>query len=194
MNCNIVKDLIPLYIDECCSEESAQTVRAHLASCPACAGVYARMTANAGLPEQAPKPANMGRISQWKASVLQSGLLFASFLLTVVGVALEAATPFGEKNGLWALALIVPATGLLLSLASWFFVRLFRSRKAFARCALAATLCLSACGYLWAILHYGPDAVKQQPGPLCAGLALTAVFCVLSRFLSDRYAVLLGKE
>lgn len=32
MNCDIVKDLIPLYIDGCCSEESKIAVKEHMMS------------------------------------------------------------------------------------------------------------------------------------------------------------------
>ena len=40
MNCNIVKDLIPLYIDGCCSEESVAAVEEHINSCPQCKEIY----------------------------------------------------------------------------------------------------------------------------------------------------------
>ena len=36
MNCDIIKDLLPLYIDECCSEESANEVKKHLEKCKEC--------------------------------------------------------------------------------------------------------------------------------------------------------------
>ena len=36
MNCNIVKDLIPLYIDGCCSEESEKVVEEHIGDCDDC--------------------------------------------------------------------------------------------------------------------------------------------------------------
>lgn len=36
--CDIIKDLLPLYIDEVCSEDSAAAVEAHLEICPACKG------------------------------------------------------------------------------------------------------------------------------------------------------------
>ena len=194
MNCNVIKDLIPLYIDECCSEESMMLVREHLASCPSCASAYARMNSDAEMPERTASPIKMGRVREWKASVLQSALLFSSFLLIVIGVALEAATPFGARNGCWALALIIPATALMLSLANWFFVRIYKSRKSFVRSSPAITLCIAICGYLWSVFHYGLDVLKQAPMFLLAGLAATAVFCIVSRLLSERYALMLGKD
>ncbi|MDE6699763.1 MAG: zf-HC2 domain-containing protein [Acetatifactor sp.] len=35
-NCNIVRDLLPLYLEELCSEDSRSYVEAHLAQCEAC--------------------------------------------------------------------------------------------------------------------------------------------------------------
>ena len=36
MNCKIVQDLLPLYHDGVCSEESRRAVKEHLAGCEAC--------------------------------------------------------------------------------------------------------------------------------------------------------------
>ena len=35
-NCDIVKDLLPLYADDVCSGESRKAVEEHLNSCPDC--------------------------------------------------------------------------------------------------------------------------------------------------------------
>lgn len=35
-SCNIIDDLLPLYLESCCSEDSAILVEQHLKSCPAC--------------------------------------------------------------------------------------------------------------------------------------------------------------
>ena len=40
-NCNITKDLLPLYIDEICSEDSQKYVSEHLLACEACRETYA---------------------------------------------------------------------------------------------------------------------------------------------------------
>ena len=45
MNCNIVRDLLPLYHDGVCSEESRRAVEEHLAGCEACRQVLADMDA-----------------------------------------------------------------------------------------------------------------------------------------------------
>ena len=42
-NCEIIKDLIPLYVDEVCSPESRAAVEAHLGECASCSGLYEKM-------------------------------------------------------------------------------------------------------------------------------------------------------
>jgi hypothetical protein len=49
--CEIIKDLLPLYVDEVCSEESRAAVAAHLAECGACRECYAAMLAADGVPD-----------------------------------------------------------------------------------------------------------------------------------------------
>ena len=206
MDCNVIKDLIPLYIDGCCSEESARLVREHITSCDACKKLLEEMQVPSDLAAVPKAPTAMTRVNDWKASVLQSVLLFFSFALVAFGVALEAQTPVGPTNGFWALNLIVPATGFMLSLVNWYFVRLYRSGRSFANASLAATLGVTVCAYLWAWFHYGvnpfgpaaaQNAADQLIGsPILAGLGiiLTAAFCILSKVLSCRYAEMLGKE
>ena len=42
--CNIIKDLLPLYVDNVCSEESKEIMEQHLAECPGCKVYYISMT------------------------------------------------------------------------------------------------------------------------------------------------------
>ena len=44
-NCGIIDDLLPLYVDGACSEESKAAVEAHLTSCEACRRELERMRA-----------------------------------------------------------------------------------------------------------------------------------------------------
>lgn len=206
MNCNVVQDLLPLYIDDCCSADSAAIVKEHLAHCPQCQAACEKMRACPNTPPETSAPVTFSRVNTWRASVLQSTLLFVSFGLVALGVALEAATPLGLMNGFWAFSLVIPATGFLLSLANWYFVRLYPSRKAFSRCSLLLTLGLTLCGYVWAGVHYGLPSVKIVAADglwdlLSAlafhygiGVLLTAAGCVLSKVLSDLYGKMLGKE
>ncbi len=193
MNCNVIKDLLPLYADQCCSEESTQLVNEHLKMCTACRTNFEQMQKSF-----IAKPIEMGtlqpkRISQWKASLLQSIALFVTFTIITLGVTLEASTPRGETNGLWAIALIVPATGALLSLPNWFFLRLYPSRKSFSLVSCLLTVgSISAC-YAWAWLHYAHGIAMNAP-QIWLGAALSISLCLLSKTLSSRYALLLGKE
>lgn len=43
ISCSIAKDLLPLYIDEILSEESSQTIEAHLQACESCKREYETM-------------------------------------------------------------------------------------------------------------------------------------------------------
>ena len=51
-SCNIVQDLLPLYIDEACSEESREMVEAHLKECEACREVFEQMKENLKFPAE----------------------------------------------------------------------------------------------------------------------------------------------
>ena len=51
MKCEIIRDLLPLYIENLCSEESCREVEAHLASCGRCRAEYRNMTAEVPVAE-----------------------------------------------------------------------------------------------------------------------------------------------
>lgn len=44
--CEIVQDLIPLYVDGACSEASAEMIKEHLANCAHCREIYQQMNSN----------------------------------------------------------------------------------------------------------------------------------------------------
>ena len=193
MNCNVIQDLLPLCVDACCSQESRELVMGHIESCPECRRAYEAMGKLYRSQQVEQKHVKFRRISGWKASVLQSVMLFVSFAIITLGVILEGSTPTGNTNGLWAVALIVPATGYLLSLANWFFVRVYKSRKMFSYGSCIATLTITLLGYVWATIHYAGGIAMSSPLVWC-GVVLSAVFCVLSKVLSNQYALLLGRE
>lgn len=210
MNCNVVKDLIPLYIDRCCSEESEKIVKEHIESCDACKKLFNDMNVSSDMISVSGAPVTLSKINDWKASVLQSVLLFILFAMVTVGVALEAKTPYGFTNGFWAQNIVIPATGFMLSLANWYFVRLYKNKKRFSDCSLIATFCITVCAYIWSAFHYELFSFKlissigflDYVKAMCSyiihfcsiGIILTIVFCMLSKFLSGKYASMLGKE
>lgn len=209
MNCNIVKDLIPLYIDGCCSEESEKIVKEHIRDCDDCKKLLEDMKSPYDIVTVSESPKTFSKLNDWKASVLQSVLLFLSFALITVGVALEARTPSGIGNGFWALNLVIPATGFMLSLANWYFIRVYKSRKCFSNYSLIATLGITLSAYIWSGFHYEINLFDLFAGNDFAnvlemlhallllngiGILLTVVFCILSKTLSNQYAKMLGKE
>ena len=209
MNCNIVKDLIPLYIDGCCSVESEKLVSEHIICCDNCKKLLDDMKTSLDINSVPKSPKAFSKLNNWKASVLQSVLLFLSFALITIGVALEARTPSGIGNGFWALNLVIPATGFMLSLANWYFVRVYKNRKSFSNYSLIATLGVTLCAYIWSGFHYEMNLIDLFAGNDFAnvleilhallllngiGILLTVVFCTLSKTLSNQYAKMLGKE
>ena len=196
MNCNVIKDLIPLYVDECCSEESALIVEEHVENCPECKRLYENMKKPlAGAPAtDTYTPKKLGKINLLKASILQSVLFFVSFALITIGVALEAVTHTGTTNGNFSFSLVIPSTGFLLSLANWYFLRLYKSRKVFSNFSFGITLAITACAYIWAIIHYELNFLSALGTFFSKGLILTVLFCALSKILSDVYAKMIGKE
>ncbi len=210
MNCNIVKDLIPLYIDGCCSEESEKVVEEHIRDCDDCKRLLEDMKSSSDIVTVSDSPKTFSKLNDWKASVLQSVLLFLSFGLITIGVALEAKTGSGLMNGFWALNLVIPATGFMLSLANWYFVRVYKNRKRFSYFSLITTLGITLCAYIWSVFHYEMEdlleifsecnfveALDVMQGVLFLnglGIVLTFVFCILSKTLSNQYAKMLGKE
>ncbi|MGN0295440.1 MAG: zf-HC2 domain-containing protein [Lachnospiraceae bacterium] len=49
INCEIVKDLLPLYVDGVCTQESRKAVEEHLESCKTCQEMHDRMTKDLGM-------------------------------------------------------------------------------------------------------------------------------------------------
>lgn len=209
MNCNVIKDLIPLYIDGCCSEESNKIVKEHLESCDSCKQLFNDMNTTSDNISVTEPPIAFNKVNEWKASVFQSVLLFVSFGLITFGVALESKTPSGFNNSFWALNLVVPVTGFMLSLANWYFIRVYKSRKSFSICSFFITLGITICAYIWSGFHYEINLIELFFGDKSVGfiditecilflngigILLTVVLCALSKILSNQYAKMLGKE
>ena len=202
MNCNVIKDLIPLYIDKCCSEETGRLVEEHIAGCESCRRVLEEMTGEAAEAEApSPVPAKSSRVNEWRASVIQSASLFISFAMIIAGVMFEAATPTGEKNGAWLFALIIPATAFMLGLANLYFVRFYKSRRGFALASSCITFVLALLGFYWGVTHYGVMGAIGTTGlssslawGIGVGIALTFALSAAAAVLANVYAKSLGKE
>lgn len=206
MNCNIVKDLIPLCIDNCCSEESTAEVKKHIECCEECKKNFDSMTSDF-TEEKRFDIRKYTKINDWKASVLQSVLFLFSFLLITFGVYIEAGTDFIDYgNGLAAFNAVVPATAFMLSLVNWYFVKFYKSKKLFSWCSCALTIIITVFAFAWCAFHYKINIIDIFSGVsfidfiegisflFGIGIILTAVFTVLSKTLSSLYAKMLGKE
>lgn len=195
MNCNIIKDLIPLYIDDCCSEETASEVKKHINECDDCKKVFKNMTNDIVRTEKHSESKKYSKINDWKASVIQSVLFLLSFLFITAGVYFEASTDYHDFNGLAAFYVVVPATGFLLSLTNWYFVKLYPSRKVFSWCSCILSVVITACATVWCSFHYDKDLINVFSFILFApGTLLTVIFAAVSKILSAVYAKMLGKE
>lgn len=189
MDCNVIMDLLPLYADDCCSDESRRIVEEHIGSCKACKKAFDHMKKEvSGECCEFSVPQKISRISQFKASLVQSVALFVSFALIILGVTLESKTPVGLINGNWAYMIIVPATAFMMSLINWYFVRFYSNAKVFSWFCALFTFGFSIAGFAWAVVHYGAFSMWSL-----AGGFLALIFCLLSKVLSALYAKALGK-
>lgn len=199
MNCDTIQDLIPLFVDGCCSAESGRLVEEHIKSCGVCRACLE--SAEKALPQtefvSAPE---IRRISEWKASILQSILFLLYFAVITIGVALEARTPSGLMNGFWAFALVVPATGFLLSLINWYFIRVYKSKRSFVIGSLVCTLASSLCCFLVGAFHYEVPLMDLKLllymafGYSFIGTLFFGMNIMMSLLLSKLYAKMVGKE
>ena len=214
MKCDVIRDLLPLYIDDCCSAESEKTVEEHIEICAVCKSLYENLKTDLAIADSPVEVPAMWKLDLWKASVLQSVLLFVSFALITVGVAREAGTPTGffTGNGFYAFNLVVPFTGFMLSLANWYFLRQYKSRKVFSHSSAVLTLIFILCAVIFTGIHYKftlldfigilddasiTDMFEMIPVLLLnygIGFILSIVLCFVSKKTSYKYAEMLGKE
>ena len=153
MKCEIIWDLLPLYHDECCSDESACEVEAHLETCPACRAVLQDIKLSLPIKSTAVFP-KLELVRHWRASSLQLTLFVLAFLMLFAGAMAEASIGSSYINGRAALTLLVPGVACLFSLTSWFFLRLYKSRKQFVIASAVIAAVTFAAALVWVCLHY----------------------------------------
>ena len=103
MNCDVIRDLLPLYADEVCSEASKALVEEHLQSCESCEKELRIM--RCGEPNAIAEEVNTAQAAQkaWKKSkiVTAEKVLLSVVLLFVLGVVLfypDMPMPVFEKD------------------------------------------------------------------------------------------------
>jgi len=66
MECNIIRDLMPLCIDGCCSKESAEIVQEHIQNCPDCKALYENMRTPSEVTPIVPAPKKLKKFKTGK--------------------------------------------------------------------------------------------------------------------------------
>lgn len=82
MNCNVIKDLLPLYVDEVLSEDSKALVEAHLADCPDCNAALEALQTQQPMPETPDISAKqaMGALGRLMRKRIKLGAILAAAL------------------------------------------------------------------------------------------------------------------
>ncbi|MFE6168622.1 zf-HC2 domain-containing protein [Viridibacillus arvi] len=89
MNCNIIKDLLPSYIDEICSEDTAKLVEDHVQHCDECRLSINRMQEQMAyvqqIPEEVEKAITPFKKVKRKRLIQVIIAIVMTFIITVVG-------------------------------------------------------------------------------------------------------------
>ncbi len=100
--CNLIQDLLPLYHDGVCSEESRAIVEQHLAACSACKDSYTALCQGDELVVPPANPANEQKkaasLQAVKRKIRQKQLLAAGIALVVLAVVCLSAMGFLKNS------------------------------------------------------------------------------------------------
>lgn len=97
-NCDMIRDLLPLYTDGVCSEESRKYVNEHLASCPECTDMLQKMNQKVAVSAEhdissirkIKKRIRLGKIAAITVSViLLAGGLFGGYIWAVTDCSMD---------------------------------------------------------------------------------------------------------
>ena len=97
-NCDMIRDLLPLYADGVCSEESRKYVNEHLASCPECTDMLQKMNQKVAVSaehdisavKKIKKRISLGKIAAITVSViLLAGGLFGGYIWAVTDCSMD---------------------------------------------------------------------------------------------------------
>lgn len=87
IKCEIIRDLLPLYYDDVCSEESHKLVEEHLASCPKCRAELIEMEEEIIAKSPVEDISLIKNISKrWKRDIFSAFLLGALLLSTIASI------------------------------------------------------------------------------------------------------------
>ena len=139
ITCGMAADLLPLYLDGCCSADSRAALEAHMDACPACRAQYAQL--RRGLTPAAEDPGTDG-IARALARKMRRRKRCLRALGAVLGVLL------GKLSFGWLVGVLVYAAALALVLRSWAHFQ----EAVFPVWRWMVAFCASACMFVWVYL------------------------------------------
>lgn len=84
MKCDIIKDLIPLYIEHMTSEETNNIIEEHISNCDECKKVYEEMSMDISLSNSENKEEKTGKRIKKEFTVKKILILYVLLLLGVI--------------------------------------------------------------------------------------------------------------
>ena len=148
-NCDVVRDLLPLYVDGVCSEESRVLVETHTASCPACAGILAQLRDSACEESLRREAGAVLAPRRWRNRAFAVSCALAAFLCVPACIlaALEPEILAGSGgNWLFCLFLLPPSLLVVMSaIALPLRCRRYTGRWTLLGCTASLFLLLMAC-------------------------------------------------
>lgn len=102
ITCNIIKDLLPLYVEDMLSDDSVVMVEDHIKKCPACKSILAEMKEPYQVPvdmDTAPLLSIKSKLKKKKLQLVTLSIIFLIIILTVTLAFLTAPAyiPYSQK-------------------------------------------------------------------------------------------------
>ncbi|MGE7954877.1 anti-sigma factor family protein [Lysinibacillus xylanilyticus] len=89
MNCNIIKDLLPSYVDGICSEDTVKAIEEHIQHCEECKQTLKRMQQQTddvqAIPEEVKKAITPFKKINKKRRIQVIGAIVMTFIITIIG-------------------------------------------------------------------------------------------------------------
>ena len=160
IDCEVARDLLPLYIDGVCSLESMRLVEDHLRECGACRMEYERMTSREGQPAPAPDAAAVIKKTAREMTVraMLSAAGVAAIIVYWVIYAWESSMADGGDyryfsygfHELWVggILLVPIATGIWLLSRLWVALKRHNWKQSAPMMLLLTALLVAQLGYM----------------------------------------------
>lgn len=84
-SCNMIRDLLPLYCDRVCSEDSAEAVQEHIGTCEECSKFYTAMRQSVSMDSAGYEQQQLASMRQVKKKIKKRNTFFATVGI-VVGI------------------------------------------------------------------------------------------------------------